>query len=236
MPSSPELVRRRTTRDVGVLCRRVAAYRRPAAELPTRRDARLPCGVTCERRQRARTDLCGLWRPEAGQQGPGGGSEKRLTGGRLTDIYFILGASRVYPVRYMCVVLERCCMACALSLGITVNCAFSNFRNFATKTCDVFIWERGGRDPAPQLRCTGNDEPRRGSRGLIYHAEARRWPCSSASSCASPTMGRRTTTSPMAAPVHLRAGSDRRLLRPLASRAPSAPGAPSAARPPRETG
>ena len=149
MPSSPELVRRRTTRDVGVLCRRVAAYRRPAAELPTRRDARLPCGVTCKRRQRARTDLCGLWRPEAGQQGPGGGSEKRLTGGRLTDIYFILGASRVYPVRYMCVVLERCCMACALSLGITVNCAFSNFRISPQKHV-TFLYGREG-DVIPRL-------------------------------------------------------------------------------------
>ena len=95
---------------------------------------------------------------------------------------------------------------------------------------------RGEREPAPQLRCTGNGEPRRGSRGLIYHAEARRWPCSSASCCASPTMGRRTTTSPMAATVHLRAGSGRRSLRPLASRAPSAPGAPSAALSPRRTG
>ena len=87
-----------------------------------------------------------------------------------------------------------------------------------------------------QLRCTGNGEPRRGSRGLIYHAEARRWSCSSASCCASPTMGWRTTTSPMDVPAHLRAGSGLRSLRPLASRAPSVPRAPSAAHAPQRTG
>ena len=89
---------------------------------------------------------------------------------------------------------------------------------------------------APQLRRTGNGEPRRGSRGPIYHAEARRSPCSSASCCASPTMGRRTTTSPLAVPAHLRAGSGRRSLHPLASRAQSVPRAPSAAHAPRRTG
>ena len=105
--------------------------------------------------------------------------------------------------------------------------------------------DTGGRDVAilrlpPQLRCTGNGEPPRGSRGLIYHAEARRFPCSSASCCASSTMGWRTTTIPMAVPAHLRAGSGLRSLRLLAaepaSRTPSVPQAAFAEHGPRWTG
>ena len=125
--------------------------------------------------------------------------------------------------------------------GKITSCKFRLVNNNNTGTRVTvqnmtFMAEEDVIPPAAQLRCTGNGEPRRCSRGLIYHAEARRFPCSSASCCASPTMGWTTTTDPMAAPAHLRAGSGRRSLRPLASRAASVPRAPSAAQSPRRTG